>query len=218
MMETYLAAFQRYLDIERQASPHTLRNYLSDLHQFVCFASGRLGPKVSLTPAQIDASLIRDFLSTLYQQGVGHTTLARKLASLRSFLHFLQQQGYVSENVAGRCSRQNRRLLPNVLPMTRCLGSGHCVTPVTVLSLRSGLFSASGYPVSELVALIPGCRLPQWHLAVQGKGRREHRFFLVNCRTGIAGLCGCVRTAGTYGALLHHRGRRISSGAADQKH
>ena len=44
MMETYLAAFQRYLDIERQASPHTLRNYLSDLHQFVHFASARLGP------------------------------------------------------------------------------------------------------------------------------------------------------------------------------
>ena len=71
MMETYLAAFQRYLDIERQASPHTLRNYLSDLHQFVHFASARLGQAAPLMPAQIDASLIRDFLSTLYQQGVG---------------------------------------------------------------------------------------------------------------------------------------------------
>jgi len=81
-MKTYLAAFQRYLDVERQASPHTLRNYLSDLHQFVHFASTRPGQVPPLTPDQINASLIRDFLSTLYQQGVGHTTLARKLASL----------------------------------------------------------------------------------------------------------------------------------------
>src|SRR5207247_8026252 len=86
LMHAYLMPFQRFLDIERQASPHTLRNYLSDLHQFVHFASTRLGQAASLTPAQIDAPLIRDFLSTLYQQGVGHTTLARKLASLRSFL------------------------------------------------------------------------------------------------------------------------------------
>src|SRR5262249_16149412 len=84
MMDTYLTAFQTYLEVERQASPHTIRNYLSDLEQFVRFASERLG-KAALTPDQIDATLVRDFLSTLYQQGVGHTTLARKLASLRSF-------------------------------------------------------------------------------------------------------------------------------------
>ena len=48
MMDTYLAAFQTYLDIERQVSPHTLRNYLSDLHQFVHFASDRLGQEAAI--------------------------------------------------------------------------------------------------------------------------------------------------------------------------
>ena len=136
MMDAYLDAFQTYLEVERQASPHTLRNYLSDLHQFVRFASGRLehrsriapSPLVgegrdggaagegkeglldnlrqqaALTPARIDAALIRDFLSTLYQQGVGHTTLARKLASLRSFLHFLQRRGYIQRECGQACA------------------------------------------------------------------------------------------------------------------
>ena len=159
MMDTYLAAFQTYLDIERQASPHTLRNYLSDLHQFVHFASDRLGQAVPCTPGQIDTSLIRDFLSTLYQQGVGHTTLARKLASLRSFLHFLQQQGYVSDNVAEQVqSPKIRRPLPNVLPIDQVFALLDTpMTPSTALSLRDQalleLLYASGIRVSELVAL-----------------------------------------------------------------
>src|SRR5918912_3541073 len=137
-MQTYLAAFQRYLDIERQASPHTLRNALSDLHQFVHFASARLGPATPLTPARIDASLIRDFLSTLYQHGVGHTTLARKLASLRSFLHFLQQQGHVRDNVARHVqSPKIRRPLPNVLPIDQVFALlDTTATPPTPLTLR----------------------------------------------------------------------------------
>src|SRR5262245_33168686 len=119
MMHVYLAAFQTYLEVERQASSHTIRNYLSDLAQFVGFASKRLGKgEAALTPEQIDATLIRDFLSTVYQHGVSHTTLARKLASLRSFLHFLQQRGHVRDNVARYVqSPKVRRPLPNVLPI-----------------------------------------------------------------------------------------------------
>jgi len=184
MMDTYLAAFQTYLDIERQASPHTLRNYLSDLHQFVRFASDRLGQAVLCTPGQIDASLIRDFLSRLYQQGVGHTTLARKLASLRSFLHFLQQQGYVSDNVAEQVqSPKIRRPLPNVLPIDQVFALLDTpMTPSTALSLRDQalleLLYASGIRVSELVALdMQDVDLHSGTLRVQGKGRRERQVF-----------------------------------------
>ena len=181
-MDTYLAAFQRYLDIERQASPHTLRNYLSDLHQFVHFASTRLGQAAPLTLAQIDASLIRAFLSALHQQGVGHTTLARKLASLRSFLHFLQQHGHVSENVAEQVqSPKIRRPLPNVLPIDQVFALLDTqVAPATALSLRDQalleLLYATGIRVSELVALdLQNVDLHSGTLRVQGKGRRERR-------------------------------------------
>ena len=144
----------------------------------------RLGQAATLMPAQIDASLIRDFLSTLYQQGVGYTTLARKLASLRSFLHFLQQQGYVSENVAEQVqSPKIRRPLPNVLPIDQVFALLDTqVTPATTLSLRDQalleLLYATGIRVSELVALdLQDVDLHSGTLRVQGKGRRERQVF-----------------------------------------
>ncbi len=220
MMETYLAAFQRYLDIERQASPHTLRNYLSDLHQFVHFASARRGPATPLTPAQIDASLIRDFLSTLYQQGVGHTTLARKLASLRSFCHFLQQQGHVSENVAEQVqSPKIRRPLPNVLPIDQVFALlDTAVTPATTLSLRDQalleLLYASGIRVSELVALdLQDVDLQSGTLRVQGKGRRERQVFFGKTAAQALQAYLEVRPAplGPTALFVNHRGGRLST-------
>jgi integrase/recombinase XerC len=223
MMETYLAAFQTYLDIERQASPHTLRNYLSDLHQFVRFASDRLGQAVPCTPGQIDASLIRDFLSVLYQQGVGHTTLARKLASLRSFLHFLQQQGYVSDNVAEQVqSPKIRRPLPNVLPIDQVFALLDTpMTPLTALSLRDQalleLLYASGIRVSELVALdMQDVDLHSGTLRVQGKGRRERQVFFGKTaaqalRAYLEERPSAPQGRETPALFVNHRGSRLST-------
>jgi len=225
MMDTYLAAFQRYLDIERQASPHTLRNYLSDLYQFVHFASARPGQAAPLMPAQIDASLIRDFLSTLYQQGVGYTTLARKLASLRSFLHFLQQQGYVSENVAEQVqSPKIRRPVPNVLPIAHVFALLDTrATPPTPLSLRDQaileLLYSSGIRVSELVALdMQDVDLHSGTLRVQGKGRRERQVFFGEKKAAPALRAYLeVRPSLQQGRgatevlFLNHRGGRLSA-------
>ena len=224
MMDTYLAAFQRYLDIERRASPHTLRNYLSDLHQFVHFASARLGQTAPLTPAQIDASLIRDFLSTLYQQGVGYTTLARKLASLRSFLHFLQQQGHVRHNMAKYVqSPKTRRQLPDILSIDHVFALlDTTVTPPTPLSLRDQaileLLYSSGIRVSELVALdMQDIDLHAGTLRVQGKGRRERQvFFGAKKATPALRAYLEVRPSLQQGQaiealFLNHRGGRLST-------
>ena len=239
MMRVYLAAFQTHLEVERQASPHTIRNYLSDLDQFVRFASDRLvktpHPVIKplpegegkegafLTPAQIDAALIRDFLSTLYQQGVSHTTLARKLASLRSFLHFLQQQGHVRDNVAKHVqSPKIRRPLPNVLPIDQVFALlDTAVTPPTPLTLRDQaileLLYAAGIRVSELVALdMQDIDLPSGTLRVQGKGRRERQVFFgktaAQALRAYLEMRSVVLQGQETGALfVNHRGMRLST-------
>jgi integrase/recombinase XerC len=217
MMHTYLTAFQTYLEVERQASPHTIRNYLSDLEQFVSFASNRLG--APLTPPQIDATLIRDFLSTLYQQGVGHTTLARKLASLRSFLHFLQQQGQVHDNVAKHVQAPKiRRPLPNVLPIDQVFALlDTAVTPPTPLTLRDQaileLLYAAGIRVSELVALdMQDIDLQAGTMRVQGKGRRERQVFFGKTATQALQAYLEVRQGQeTWALFVNHRGGRLTT-------
>lgn len=222
-MDTYLAAFQTYLEVELQASPHTVRNYLSDLRQLVQFAKARAEPTTPCTPAQIDAALIRAFLSTLYQRGVGHTSLARKLATLRSFCAFLQQQGHLSGNAAAQVpSPKIRRPLPNVLPIDQVFAL--LDTPVRSadpLALRDQalleLLYASGIRVSELVALdLADVALAQGTLLVQGKGRRERQgFFGATARTALQAYLD-VRPALLHGLtssalFVNHRGGRLST-------
>ncbi|MGE3538231.1 MAG: tyrosine recombinase XerC [Candidatus Tectimicrobiota bacterium] len=222
-MDTLLDAFRMYLEVERQVSPHTCRNYLSDLEQFVRFAETAYRPGTSLTPAAIDTTMIRAFMAHLHQQGVGHTSLARKLASLRSFLHWLERRGEVSDNVATRIQMPKlRRPLPNVLPIDEVFTL--LDTPVehpAPLALRDQaileLLYASGIRVSELVALdMQDIDLVHGTLRVLGKGRRERQVFCG--QTALRALHAYleVRQAPVQGEaaqalFLNHRGGRLTT-------
>jgi len=95
------AAIERYLfhlRNERNASPHTLRNYESDLWQFAAY----LSPPGSEAPelAGIDHHLIREYVGWLYDQKLGRASIARKLATLRSFFRFCVREGRMTSNPA----------------------------------------------------------------------------------------------------------------------
>jgi integrase/recombinase XerC len=185
-MQAYLTAFQTYLDVERQASSHTVRNYLSDLRQFLTFAGQHTGRDV-VAPDQIDPPLIRAFLVAIHRQGTGHTSMARKLSCLRSFLQFLQRQGHLRDNAARRVRiPKTRRPLPHVLPIDHVFTL--LDTPAAPPSSRHlrdqailELFYATGIRVSELVGLNrDDIDLPSGTLRVRGKGKRERQVFFGN--------------------------------------
>lgn len=222
-MQAYLTAFQTYLDVERQASPHTLRNYLSDVQQCLHFVSTRRGTATPLTPAQLDEAAIRDFLSVQYQRGAGHTTLARKLASLRSFCAFLQRQGVVPHNVAQKIQTpKTRRPLPNVLPIDQVFALLDTPTdPTAPLALRDHalleLLYATGIRVSELVTLdLADINMEAGILRVLGKGRRERQAFFGNtARQALqaylrvrAALCADSASPAVF---VNHRGGRLTT-------
>ncbi len=90
---------QRYLE-ERQrenVSPHTLRNYGVDLHQFLEYFTppGGLPP----TPAELDVTSIREWLGDLYARKLAAVSTRRKLAALRTFFKFLVREGVVPRNI-----------------------------------------------------------------------------------------------------------------------
>ncbi|MCL6480461.1 MAG: tyrosine recombinase XerC [Firmicutes bacterium] len=97
-MRKAIEKFLRYLRDERNASPHTLRNYRSDLEQFLAYLSL---PAAAPPPlAKMDHRLIREYLSHLHDQRLEKTSVARKLAALRSFFRFCVREGWLPQNPA----------------------------------------------------------------------------------------------------------------------
>ncbi|QDS98035.1 tyrosine recombinase XerC [Adhaeretor mobilis] len=176
-MRSKIAQFLKHLQIERNASPHTLKGYREDLQAFAEYFAEEDGSTPE--PESIAAVELRGFLSALHDAGYAKTSIARKLASLRSFYRFGQRDGWADSNPA-RALRNPRkgRKLPHFLsseeigkllaaPSTeKKLGVRDC-------AILETLYSA-GLRVSELVGLNDGdLDFSQGILRVRGKGRKE---------------------------------------------
>ncbi len=103
MLDQLLTQFLDHLRYERNVSAHTLRNYESDLLQFFDYlASADPGNVKRKHPdiRQIDHLTIREWLATLHSDKKKKTSIARKLAALRTFFQFLVREGVVELNPA----------------------------------------------------------------------------------------------------------------------
>jgi len=168
--EDTLAAWEAHLRVERHASPHTLRAYLSDVRQLLAFAQ--------CGAADVEPSTIRHWLRTLDGEAE-RTSIARKLAAVRAFFRFLLDTKRLARDPAAAIGTPKTvRKLPAHLTLDdvdRLL-----VTPPAdrLLGLRDRAFLellySSGLRVGELVGL-------DWEdvdeesasVRVLGKGRKE---------------------------------------------
>jgi integrase/recombinase XerC len=93
-IEKYLG----YLRSVRNSSPHTISNYGKDLNQFVAY----LSPPGLQPPTLLNVThhIIREFVAHLYDQGLQKSSIARKLATLRSFFKYCVREGLIKESPA----------------------------------------------------------------------------------------------------------------------
>src|SRR6201991_1931593 len=91
-------SFLEYLRSVRNASPHTVTNYGKDLAQFLAY----LTPPGAQTPdlTKITPQMIREFVGHLHEQQLQKSSIARKLAALRSFFKYCVREGLLKENPA----------------------------------------------------------------------------------------------------------------------
>src|SRR5206468_7302892 len=92
--------FLRHLEHNVKASPQTVRCYRADLIEFREFLSTSVAQGRPADLQSLDHHVIREYLSHLYDRGVSRATVARKLASLRSFFRHLGRLGIVTGNPA----------------------------------------------------------------------------------------------------------------------
>ncbi len=97
-MKHAIGKFLEYLRSVKNSSPHTILNYGKDLDQFVAYLSP---PGVQPPPlAGVTHTIIREFVGHLHDCGLQKSSIARKLASLRSFFKYCVREGLLKENPA----------------------------------------------------------------------------------------------------------------------
>ena len=173
--EGLLQGFAAYLTYNKGYSEHTVRNYVSDVRQYLRYLGER---EQSCRPEAADDYVIRGFLSSRFERN-RKASLARKLSALRCFYRFLLLEGKVASNPAALLAMPKReQMLPNFLSVDdvfRVLdASGGDSFIRTRDRAMLELLYGSGLRVSELVGLsLKDVNVDLQVLRVWGKGRKE---------------------------------------------
>lgn len=182
MVDELLTQFLEHLRYERNVSEHTLRNYQSDLEQFF----DHLAPIDPHTEkrnepdlAQIDHLTIREWLAALHSAQKKKSSIARKLAALRTFFQFLVREGVVELNPAKLVATPRlEKKLPRHLSVEDAIRFIETPDTETHLGRRDRamleLLYATGIRVSELTKLnIHDIDFTNKLIRVSGKRRKE---------------------------------------------
>ena len=235
-MKNAIERFLAYLKAVRNASPHTLRSYRTDLVQFLEYLSPPGAPELQVH--QIDHRIIREFMGHLHDRKLEKRSLARKLASLRSLFKFCVREGMMRDNPARLVATPK---LPTRVPavlsaeeMNAFLDQMASGRPAKSRKTQSGrpaglllqrdraileLLYASGLRVSELTGLDLGdISRKEQMLRVVGKGDKERMVpYGSKAEQALAAYepirAGLLRQAGGNGQaqalFLNRDGRRL---------
>jgi integrase/recombinase XerC len=178
-MEDAIKAFLMHLQVERNASHETIRNYRSDLHQLGRFLQRTKQETVSIPLETATVDDIRAYLHSLDQQGEKSSSLARKLACVRSFFRFLVREGQLPSNpIETLRSPKLPKPLPRVLTKDDAAALMEFPTGQSPLSLRDRALLETMYSTGARVSEVVGINLDDLNetdgiVCLRGKGRKE---------------------------------------------
>lgn len=176
----YLKSFIAYLSVEKNFSNYTVSAYKSDLVSFFIWTN-------NISPEKVTYNQIREYLHFIQKFNYKKTTVARKIASLRTFFKYLYKSQFIEINPAENISAPKKpKSLPKFLTddeINKILDNIKIDTPA---GLRNKaileLLSATGMRVSELSNLnFEDLNLDENEITVFGKGAKE-RIVLVSER------------------------------------
>ncbi len=226
-LETYLNQFLQHLRYERNVSEHTLRNYSSDLGQFRDHLLSK--SKVSdITVTEIDHLTIREWMASLHGDNKKKTSIARKLASLRTFFQFLIREGVQENNPAKLVATPRiERKLPTHLSMEDAVRFIETPDLNTDLGRRDRaileFLYATGMRVGELVNLnlrdidfreklvrVTGKRKKQRILPFGDPALQAVMFYLTETRPTFLNNCPPTERD-EHAVFLNYQGTRITT-------
>ncbi len=175
-LHTWLQEYLRYLEVERRASPYTLRNYGREIGEFAAFLEER-----GITSwNDVHPRHLEEWLGDLAREGMAPASVSRRLYEVRAFFQFLSKRGYVEDTRVGLVSGPKLgRRLPRYLSVDEVYALMRAANGDTPYALRDRaileLLYGSGIRLGELVALnVDDVDLDRRELWIrEGKGGEE---------------------------------------------
>jgi integrase/recombinase XerC len=172
-----IEAFRRYLRFERNASELTIKSYSEDLNRLLDYFDEQLGQVPA--PEAITIGLLRGFVAWQHDCGYSPRTIARRLATLRTFFRFCRREGLTDANPAQalRTPRLGRKL-PHFLTTEQIETLLEAPPANENQGLRDRAILETMYSAGIRVAELVGLNVDDWDrdanvLLVRGKGRKE---------------------------------------------
>jgi integrase/recombinase XerC len=179
LLSEWIDQFVKSLDAEKGYSPNTCRSYQRDLDAFASFVGGQWPENRPVTVEDIDPLMIRGYLGALHKT-IKKSSIARKLASLRSFFRFLLKNGVIESNPGELIlTPKQDKHVPEYLTVDEIFRllddaiSDRSVPGLRSRAMMETLYS-TGIRVSELVGLdVEDVDHAQGFIRVLGKGNKE---------------------------------------------
>ncbi len=186
-MTELISKYLQYLKIERNASVHTINSYGNDLSQLLDFATREFNKESRHVQVdEIDRLTIRLWLGELSENGMARNTIARKVASVRSFFKYCFKRGYIDKNPAHLLIvPKKEQRLPKTVRLTDIetmmnLADGDEPAQIQEKAILE-LFYSTGMRLSELTGLnVTDLDLNQRQITVFGKGSKQRTIPLGN--------------------------------------
>ena len=175
----YIEEFKTFLAVEKNFSEYTVKAYTSDIISFILWLD-------CTDCLQVDFNKLREYLHFIQRFDYKKTTIARKVASIRTFYKFLFRERYIESNPAISLSAPKRpKSLPKFLTpeeVEKILNNVKIETPAGFRNrVILELLWATGMRVSELSNLNFGdLNLEENEIRVFGKGAKERIVLISN--------------------------------------
>jgi integrase/recombinase XerC len=176
-LESAAAAFIDDLASDAHRSPDTVSAYRSDLCQFALFLYPRVGD-LRLPLSSVSTTLVHAYRDELTNRGLRGSTVARKLAVIRSFFKFLCRSGITIDNPAANVASPTvSRTAARALPVEQVEAALEQVNPGQFAGARDrailDIFYTCGLMLRELVGLnLSTLNLAEGFVRVGGRGAR----------------------------------------------
>ncbi len=212
-MKDPAAEFLRYLDLQRGASPHTLRGYATDLAEFCAFLSREGMGDI----AHADARAVRAWVAHLHDRKLAKSSIARKLATVRSCFRYLARVGRVEVNPARQVgSPRLPKRLPSFLPKDESKELLDAHAERSEAGLRDHalleLLYATGLRVAECCGLdLDDVDRREGAVRVMGKGGKERVVPAGDAALGALEAWLSVRGEGRGALFTNPRGGRLGT-------